>query len=230
MNYRVLEQVDKVNDSLFEAKSQGLSSSPVIDRFGNFLRYEILISPATYDYILANTYYTQVGQTANGQTVNMSCAMTGTAAPTDADSGSMTIKLAWMVDPADGTNPPDTAYDTSNYWNQEFLVYDPPQVLGQTGGEDTPATCTLKNFLLVGMHIARKTLSQQGWIWSTFEHHLNAPPCTEALSTGVNKSCPMPGSTSYNLSPGNDVCTGMADGTGPCQACNTPPAKNCLER
>jgi hypothetical protein len=48
-DYRVIDQVGKVNDSFQEATEDALSTSPVIDKNGNFLRYEILISPSMYE-------------------------------------------------------------------------------------------------------------------------------------------------------------------------------------
>ena len=55
-NYRVLQQVGKVDDSFLEAQSGGLSEHPVLDSAGNFLRYEILLSPAMYNEVLAKQW------------------------------------------------------------------------------------------------------------------------------------------------------------------------------
>ncbi|MBM4247384.1 MAG: hypothetical protein FJ148_26945 [Deltaproteobacteria bacterium] len=44
---RVLDNIDKADDAFLEAKTGGLSNTPVLDSQGHFLRYEILVSPAT---------------------------------------------------------------------------------------------------------------------------------------------------------------------------------------
>lgn len=214
-SYRVINQVDKVNDSVFEAETQGLSGKPVIDSNGNFLRYEILLSEATYNDISTKGYYTAAGQ-ASG--VNLICADQATnTGPSDPHSGAMNLKLAWMESPAEGQ-------DASSYYSEEFLVYTPA---GLTSNNE--ATCTLETHYLVGMHIARKTQSQQAWIWSTFEHSNNAPDCTEAPpaehTQSANTSCPDLSSTAYNFLPSTATCT--ASGDGACASCNSAPAKNC---
>lgn len=209
-NYRVLDQVDKVNDSLFEAQTQGLSGKPVVDSNGNFLRYEILISEATYDDIVSNQYYEPSGQ-AGG--VSMLCAADTNTGPADPASGAMNLKLAWMEDPTDGGD--------SSYYSEQFLVYTPADLTG-----DNTATCELGYHRLVGMHIARKTIGQQAWLWSTFEQVANAPDCTAAPpgrdTKEHNTSCPAYSDTTYNLMPSATTC---ADGA--CADCNTAPAKNC---
>jgi hypothetical protein len=80
---------------------------------------------------------------------------------------------------------------------------------------------------LVGMHIAHKTLQQQGWTWSTFEHRANAPDCTNTPPApdpkmqnpvSQNTACPSAGG-SYNLFPQNTSNPSY-------QTCNTTPAGN----
>lgn len=211
-NYRVLQQVHKVNDSLFEAESGGLSASPVVNSNGKFIRYEILISPATYNHIVEQGYYTAAGQ-ING--VNMNCA-TGTAvSPTDHASGALNLKLAWMEDP---TNGADNGKDAT-YYTQRFLVYTPADLIS-----DKTATCKLAYHRLVGVHIARKAMSQQGWVWATFEQKNNTPDCTAHMPTNnPNQSCPAPDDTTYNFLPALSTCAY----NGACAMCNTTPAKNC---
>ncbi len=214
-NYRVIDQVDKVNDSLFEAKTQGLSGDPVVDSNGNFIRYEILLSEATYNDIASKGYYTASGQ-AEG--VNLICADTETnTGPSDPHSGAMNLKLAWMENPAAG-------HDAGTYYSEEFLVYTPADMTS-----NNQATCTLTTHYLVGMHIARKTQAQQAWIWSTFEHANNAPNCTDlvpaAHSHEQNTSCPALTANAYNFTPSTNTCTAAGDGA--CASCNSGPASNC---
>jgi hypothetical protein len=214
-SYRVIDQFDKIEDSFFEADTQGLSGDPLVDSNGNFLRYEILLSEATYDDIVQKGYYTSAGQ-ADG--VNLVCADQATnTGPADPHSGAMNLKLAWMQEPAAGQ-----AADT--YYSEKILVYTPAELTS-----DDQATCALETLYLVGLHIARKTQSQQGWIWSTFEHAANAPDCTTAPpgrgSHSQNTSCPALTGTAYNFLPSTSTCS--AAGSGRCAACNSGPASNC---
>jgi|GEM_PF-2060928 len=55
--FRVIGNSDKADDSFLEAKNQGLSNQPVMDSQGNFVRYEILVSPANYEHVVANRYF-----------------------------------------------------------------------------------------------------------------------------------------------------------------------------
>ena len=59
------DQLSKVDDAFLESAQTnqngtpvgGLGNSPVVDKNGKFLRYEILISPASYDFVVQNRYY-----------------------------------------------------------------------------------------------------------------------------------------------------------------------------
>ncbi len=210
-DYRVIAQVNKVNDSLFEADRWGISGNPLIDSNGNFLRYEILLSKATYDDIVDKGYYTAAGQ-AGG--VNLICAGETNNGHGDPSSGAMNIKLAWMEDPSDGTDP--------SYYSEQLLIYTPAALTS-----DGKATCTLDYYRLVGKHVVRKLLTQQAWFWSTFEHVDNAPGCTEAPPPAdkkglPNTSCPPHSATAYNFMPSAATCAG-----GACASCNSAPAENC---
>jgi hypothetical protein len=56
--YRVLNEVSKVDDLFLESEQGGgLSNEPLLDRRGKFLRYEIMVSPTTYDFVAGNDYY-----------------------------------------------------------------------------------------------------------------------------------------------------------------------------
>lgn len=217
-NYRVIDQVGKVDDSFLEAQTQGLSANPVVASNGTFLRYEILLSPATYDWVVSqglNTVTTLKAWAEAGIVVNFICgdgSYTG-GDPANPEMGAIVLKNAWME--MSDFNPGD-------YHTEELLVFT-PAFRNSTG----QATCELKTMALVGMHIAHKTLNQPNWIWSTFEHVNNAPDCTalpddgnEAGDDGPSVACPDSAGQNWNFF--GTICgSGSA-----CQTCNAAPASN----
>ncbi|MEO2168265.1 MAG: hypothetical protein ABGY42_09150, partial [bacterium] len=230
--YRVLDQVGKVDDSFEEATTTGLSKSPVIDAGGNFLRYEILVSPATYDDVVAKGYNIAANLEAMDsppvEDVNVICgdaAYTG-GDPANPASGALSLKVAWM-DVSDGGPP---GYDTGRFHTEELLVFTPAyRNLPVTPGAEQVASCELRTMAMVGMHINHKTLKQPAWVWSTFEHVDNAPDCG-AIPSGpggrLSTTCPASVGQGYSFYP-----LACADGSEPgaCNDnCNTPPASNDL--
>ncbi len=218
-NYRIINQVGKVDDSFEEATTGGLSGDPVIDRFGNFLRYEILLSPATYDEIIEQQLYDESHLMSLTSNVNLACGMSSYTGgdPANADMGTLVVKVAWM-DVTDALQ--NGQLDASMYHLEQLLVYN-PDYRNSTG----EATCALRTMATVGLHFAHKTVNQPNWIWSTFEHTLNAPDCTGPMpapgTQQANTSCPVTVSTNYNLY--GEQCNGMVQ---VCAACNTAPAPN----
>ncbi len=209
----IIDQVGKVDDGFEEAKTQGLSHDPVIASNGAFLRYQIVISPGTYDFIASEGYQQEAVLEASGG-VNFPCEP-------DADvySWAMSLKLAWM--PMTGTLPTDS----SNYYTQDMLVYTPGY--RNSTGEDS---CEQVTMGLVGMHLVRKTTSQPAWVWATFEHNLNAPQCTTEPDSGyvdasnpkqqgnTNENCPASVGSSYNFYPAS--CTSPPATDSACGPCN----------
>ncbi len=214
-NYRVLDEISKVDDGFFEATKQGLSANPVIAANGTFLRYEILISEVTFDTIVTKKWY--LSSVLNGLTESLSFPC-GTyngggpkASPSDPGVGSITIKNAWME--ADGL-------DASKYHMENLLLYTPASQ--NASGQDT---CELATMALVGQHIAHKTTQQSAWTWSTFEHAANGPDCTSTpppeLTVKQNDpstGCPSTGGA-YNFFPANTSDPRFA-------SCNATPATN----
>lgn len=216
-SYRVIDELDKVDDSFFQATVGGLSNSPAVATNGTFLRYEILISPVTYDTITTNKWYQSSVLNSLTSSLSFPCGVQSAggpkASPADPGIGPITIKNAWMD---------ATGFDTSGFHTEKLLVFTP--AAENSTGQDT---CELKTMALVGMHIAHKTTQQAGWTWSTFEHQANAPDCTNVppppSQQGVNQTvanltCPTTGGT-YNFFPQNA-------GDARFQTCNTTPASN----
>jgi hypothetical protein len=200
-SYRVVDELDKVDDSFFEAKVGGLSNSPAVAANGTFLRYEILISPVSYGTIATNQWYLTSVLNSLTQPLSFPCGQQSAggphASPADQGIGAITIKNAWMD---------ATGVDTSDFHTEKLLIFTSAEE--NNGGQDT---CELKTMALVGMHIAHKTTEQAGWTWSTFEHQANAPNCLNAPpapdpnrqnAVGANLACPSAGG-SYNFFPQN---------------------------
>lgn len=220
-HYRVLDQVGKVDDSFLQAQTRGVSNDPVIDRFGGFLRFEILLSPATYNNVIEQDLYDQAHLQTLTDDVNMICGnaeYTG-GNPANEEMGALVLKNAWM----DVENPSAAnSLDLDRYHTEKLLVYT-PSYRNATGVE----SCELRNMALVGMHVEHKTRQQPNWIWTTFEHQDNAPSCTAPLpapqpgQAGANMNCPASVSKDFNFF--GTQCNN--DGSA-CAECNSGPDSN----
>lgn len=221
---RVIDQVGKVNDSVFEAgdtgstrtytwtgsgersNGVGLSGDPVVAANGTFLRYEILINPTEYDWVVANGLYkASTLESWNGDLIF--------------PDGSITIKNAWMEL---GDLPAD------QFHTEDLLIYTPGSLL-----ESSDDACEKKTMALVGQHLATKTSANPGWTWATFEHVYAAPDCTgsmpDANTGGTNTTCPDSSTKSSQLS-GSTFSSYLLNPTqcsGGCAGCNTKPSYNC---
>lgn len=128
-------------------------NGPLIDQNGEYVRFEILVNEAMYDFILANKLYSKAGQAAydpGGDVAFPSGMLNG-------PPGAVMLKVAWKILGA-GDDP-------KRFHQALAYVYDPLAM----------PSCTLKHVGLVGLHISHKTASAPQWIWSTFEHVDNAP-------------------------------------------------------
>ena len=221
-DYRVIQQVGKVDDSVLEAQTNGLSESPLLDRNGNFIRYEILLSDAMYTDVVNKGYNNPSVMNELTSNVNLICgdvSYTG-GDPANANMGAIALKIAWMG--ASGFSDQKKA----SYHLENLLIYNPSY--RNSSGEET---CELQEMALVGMHVAHKTLQQPNWIWMTFEHIDNAPDCT-SLPPGPNSrvpntSCPTVmdlGEPEWNFF--NQEC--FDENNMSCATCNATPKSNDL--
>ena len=217
-DYRVLQQVTKVDDSFLEAQTGGLSEHPVLDSAGNFLRYEILLSPAMYNEILAKKWNDSTVLADLRTNVLFSCGDvtkdTGGGNPANANMGAIVLKVAWREGGAD--------VDATQFHMEDLLVYSP-----NYRNSSKTDSCELKSMAMVGMHMGHKTVKQPNWIWSTYEHGANAQDCTQITpgthSNSVNTYCPADSSTVISsLNPNN--CN--TSGNEACAPCNKPPTMN----
>jgi hypothetical protein len=242
-NYRVIDQVGKVNDNFQEATEDALSTSPVIDKNGNFLRYEILISPSMYNRVVSSGWNVPGTIPVDPQADPVPSDITGTCGlasytggdPADNDIGFIQIKNAWMD--LNEASPSERA----KYHVEELLVYTPAY---RTSTNPQVATCELRTMGLVGQHIMHKTLTQPAWVYSTFEHVDNAPDCLGPSTTGGSQAgtpsdaCPPIVQKDWNFNPmicNDDADSSRIDGCPPdpdtpvtnrCAHCNDTPSSN----
>lgn len=186
-------------DGLEEFSTLLLGLQPLVDRWGNYILNEVRMNPVEVKQILSKGWDSAEGlmsfanfcksfqlmcsdrnpggtypvPNGNGEICshNVPCSV-----EEGNDSvGTIEIKAAWMVLPdPDRSLPPDLEPDflpdvTKYYTTTRLLSVETPN-----SDEGARAVVVEVPVALVGFHILQKT-SQQGWIWSTFEHTDNAP-------------------------------------------------------
>jgi hypothetical protein len=140
--------------------NQPFDSGPLIDRNGNYVRYEILVNEPMFQYIVQNGLYSQQGQQSfSGPVVFPSGTVTSGSTGT---MGAVVVKAAWKV-----MGPGD---DPRQFHITEALAYNPA-----SANPKIAASCSKVTLGLVGWHAAHKTANEPQWNWSTFEHVSNVP-------------------------------------------------------
>jgi hypothetical protein len=156
----VISAVGELNAATVGGDIQQAFSGPLIDQYGNFVFYEILIDPNEKGYLCDHKLYSINGQVdfaKNGGKVDMPTGHSGQDA-----SGSFELKLAWRVmKPCDPTKPKDPCDDMTRFFVEDAYIMD-------QGPDGQPLQRKVK-VGLVGMHIAHKSESSPQWIWATFE-------------------------------------------------------------
>jgi len=156
----VMSAVGELNASNIGGDIQQAFSGPLIDQYGNFVFYEILIDSNEVKYLCDNKLYNIDGQvdfSKAGKKVDMPAGHTN-----QDGSGSFELKLAWRVMKAcDPTKPKDPCDDMSRFFVEDAYIMD-------QGPDGKPVQRKVK-VGLVGMHIAHKSDSSPQWIWATFE-------------------------------------------------------------
>jgi hypothetical protein len=126
-------------------------SGPLVDQDGQFVRYQISVNQAMYEYIRVNRL-----NSAEGLTGATSIAFPASSLASRI-VGAISLKAAWKV-----LGPGD---DPARFHTARVFTYEP----------DDPDDCRIETVALVGLHFAHKTEGAPQWIWSTFEHVDNAP-------------------------------------------------------
>jgi len=147
-------------------------AGPLTDQNGRFVRYEKRLNLDEYNYLVTNKLWSSAGQL--GATISFPFGPTQTPSPCGSKPcgpvGATEIKAAWKVlSPAEVTG--------GRFYMTQAFVFNDANLSPSPGAN--PVTVGL-----VGLHILHKTLSQQTWFWSTFEHVDNTtksffnPKCT----------------------------------------------------
>src|SRR5580692_8133759 len=156
----VISAVGELNAANVGGDIQQAFSGPLIDQYGNFVFYEILIDPNEKGYLCDHKLYNINGQVdfaKSGGKVDMP-----TGHPGQDGSGSFELKLAWRVmKPCDPTKPKDPCDAMSRFFVEDAYIMD-------QGPDGQPVQRKVK-VGLVGMHIAHKSETSPQWIWATFE-------------------------------------------------------------
>jgi hypothetical protein len=156
----VISAVGELNAANVGGDIQQAFSGPLIDQYGNFVFYEILIDPNEVGYLCDHKLYNINGQVDFSKTGGKVDMPTGH--PSQDASGSFEIKLAWRVmKPCDPTKQKDPCDDMSRFFVEDAYIMD-------QGPEGQPVQRKVK-VGLVGMHIAHKSETSPQWIWATFE-------------------------------------------------------------
>jgi len=228
-NYRVLGQISKVDDNFLQATVGNLSNTPLIDRNGKFVRYEILVNPVAQKYVIKNKLYDKDVLDGLTEDLTFPCGSGSYKGgdPGNRKAGSFIVKNAWMEADQGSLSWSDYRAEYLRKFHTEDLLVYTPSYRNKSG----VATCEKKTMALVGQHIANKTVKQPRWIWTTYEHRSTAPYCDDALpppgdqqGSTPNLSCPASVTKDYLFYP--QKCS--ADGSDPdaCQSCNAQPVSN----
>ncbi|MDY6805962.1 MAG: hypothetical protein SXA11_19455 [Cyanobacteriota bacterium] len=186
-------------DGLEELSTLLLGLQPLVDRWGNYILNEVRMNPVEVKQIVTKGWDSAEGlmpfanfcksfqlmcsdrspggtypaPNGNGEICsnNVPCSVE----EGNDSEGTIEIKAAWMVLPDTDTYVPpelETSFlpDVTKYYTTtRLLSVETPDIK-----EGSKSKVVEVPVALVGFHILQKT-SQQGWIWSTFEHTDNAP-------------------------------------------------------
>ncbi len=131
---------------LFLNESLQAFTGPMVDQAGHWVRYQVVLNPVEFDYIVSNKLYNLEGQAAFSSSRRIEFPINvGTRS-----YGALEVKTSWKQ---------LTASDDA----ARFLVRR-AKVLRLDG------TTFDADFGMVGMHLAVRTQSSPTWIWATFEH------------------------------------------------------------
>jgi hypothetical protein len=128
-------------------------SGPLVDQNGKWVRYEALVNPEEFDYIVTNKLYSLDGQIAFSERDIDQNDVTMPVNVGTQKHGAIEIKLAWKQ-----LGDHD---DKRRFYVRKVRV----SISGAATGGTTPTI----DAGLVGMHIAMHTKSSPEWIWGTFE-------------------------------------------------------------
>ena len=154
------------------AFTEAFTPYPLIDRYGNFVLYDVRLNSTEVTYLESNHLTTKSGQADFGKGYDFTAGL-GT------DVGSIEIKTSWRI--MTGADPSDSFYTT----DARVVI---PAEHSATG----EPLCIEATVGLVGMHIMQKftnpTDFSNFWAWATFEHVGNAPLADNAPVSQINNA------------------------------------------
>jgi hypothetical protein len=137
---KILADLNQGDDELTD---QGLNViGPLVAQNRTYVRYEVRMNKVEFDAIKTDQLYLRAKLPAKDPDGAESSLL---------PNGVIDVKAAWR-EVKEGEN-------TDRYYQTEALAIDP--VSGR---------CDKRRFVLIGFHLAQKTLQRPQWIWSTFEH------------------------------------------------------------
>jgi hypothetical protein len=181
----------------FDPDSQqqaGLPGGPpgnvLYDQAQQVVHYSIAVNQAEYEFITLCNF--------NDTSCILSAPVTTAITP-----GAIEIKGSWRL--LSGPPPKD--------------MYTVQGIVAVDGGKGAPLSCKPVTLGLVGFHLVANTPLHPEFVWATFEHHRNAPDCTNPQPTP-------PGGWSFNnpkCPAGKPACTPNQPLVKPTQVCRVAP-------
>ncbi|GAA5495178.1 hypothetical protein Rhal01_01353 [Rubritalea halochordaticola] len=147
--------LDEVNEAFFNNETP---LPPIVDLNKEYVRYEIRINKAEYEYILSNKLYNQEGQANFLKVVGNQISFPSGQSGATPQFGAMELKVAWK-------KLTDDEVTSKKFYTIKPEVYHPYSKKYTHG----------HHYGLVGMHIMVRTKDASEWVWATFEHVDNAP-------------------------------------------------------
>lgn len=162
----------------------------LVDTSGNYILYETRLNPVSRTYIENEGLATQEGRLMRAELGDdIEFPFQSELGP-----GSQLLKFAWKI--------LTDADDANHYLVQPAMV-----AVAAKDSLDGQSKCLAVEVGLVGMHLVQRVRSGNGdrWIWSTFEHRLNAPlagnarnPNSIMASKPFPEGCTAPATTNEN--------------------------------
>ncbi len=165
--------IDKKQVKISLSSIDAANKIPLVDSQGNYVINEIRLNPVEFKQIDKNKWYDATNLVSlwqNSDSENLFQLVCSEKMVTSTNrkycnayeaEGAIEIKVAWRV------------FDERNTEQEKARYYTTKRKIVSKGGEILNEKPELG---LIGFHIMHKT-SSRGWIWSTFEHIDNAPPC-----------------------------------------------------
>jgi hypothetical protein len=163
-----------------EAGLLGIAAGPLIAQNQTYVRYEIHVNRAEYDFIR--------GDAAKPESALYLRTNLDKASPLTFPTGAIELKAAWRE-----LKLPAEKAALDRYYHVDAMLVNP-----QTG------LCETKTMALVGLHLVQKTPSRPQWIWSTFEHVDNVAVAAQAPA-GTRPSFNDPAGPQQPDDPGVDI-------------------------